>query len=323
VPALTVGADLCVCPNKVTVEVEYMILHFTKMQGLGNDFIVIDGRNLSHIDWTRLSSKLLDRRYGIGADQLLILEDSQKADFRMRIFNPDGSEVEMCGNGIRCLANYIWKRGLSTKSPLEIETLAGVIRPEKVGGEKNLVRVNMGRPGLRPEDIPVNIVGGESNSSGSSLVLDYPLQVRDRLFHITCVSMGNPHAVIMEEDLEVLDIRTYGPLIENHPLFPKRTNVEFVKKVSENTFLVRVWERGAGETLACGTGASAVAVAMKIKGLGGDRQKIILPGGELFIELQYESGVKETVKGIEAPSVFMTGPAEEVFRGEIDLLVTK
>jgi diaminopimelate epimerase len=300
-----------------------MILHFTKMQGLGNDFIVIDGRNLSHIDWTSLSSKLLDRRYGIGADQLLILEDSQKADFRMRIFNPDGSEVEMCGNGIRCLANYIWKRSLSTKSPLEIETLAGVIRPEKVSGEKNLVRVNMGRPGLRPEDIPVNIASGESNSSGSSLVLDYPLQVRDRLFHITCVSMGNPHAVIMEEDLEGLDIRTYGPLIENHPLFPKRTNVEFVKKVSENTFLVRVWERGAGETLACGTGASAVAVAMKIKGLGGDRQKIILPGGELFIELQYESGAKETLKGIEAPSVFMTGPAEEVFRGEIDLLVTK
>jgi diaminopimelate epimerase len=310
-----------------------MILHFTKMQGLGNDFIVIDGRNLSHIDWTRLSSKLLDRRYGIGADQLLILEDSQKADFRMRIFNPDGSEVEMCGNGIRCLANYIWKRGLSTKSPLEIETLAGVIRPEKVSGEKNLVRVNMGRPGLRPEDIPVNIASGESNSPSPPLtirggikggvVLDYPLQVGDRLFHITCVSMGNPHAVIMEEDLEVLDIRTYGPLIENHPLFPKRTNVEFVKKVSENTFLVRVWERGAGETLACGTGASAVAVAMKIKGLGGDRQKIILPGGELFIELQYESGAKETLKGIEAPSVFMTGPAEEVFRGEIDLLVTK
>jgi len=280
-----------------------MKLQFTKMQGLGNDFVVIDARSLSGIEWSRISSRLCNRRYGIGADQLLLLEDTGKADFRMRIFNPDGSEVEMCGNGIRCLANYIWNRGLSKKSPLDIETLAGIIRPEKAG---DMVKVNMGRPRLRPEDIPVDI-------PGVPFVIDYPLQIIDKIFPITCVSMGNPHAVIIEEDLERLDIRTYGPLIENHPIFPRRTNVEFVKKVSEETFLVKVWERGAGETLACGTGASAVAVAMKIKGLGGDRQRIILPGGELIIELQYEDNS-------EIPSsVFMIGPAEEVFLGEIEI----
>ncbi len=287
-----------------------MKLQFTKMHGLGNDFVVIDARSLSDIAWSKVSSILCNRRYGIGADQLLLLEDSQKADFRMRIFNPDGSEVEMCGNGIRCLANYIWNRGLSKKSPLEIETLAGIIRPEKAG---DMVKVNMGRPRLRPEDIPVSITGPAQTVTSQSVVIDYPLELKDRVFYITCVSMGNPHAVIMEEDLERLDIRTYGPLIENHPLFPKRTNVEFVKKVSEDTFLVKVWERGAGETLACGTGASAVAVAMKIKGLGGDRQRIILPGGELIIELQYEDSTKIP------SSVFMTGPAEEVFLGEIDI----
>mgnify|MGYP001087343474 FL=1 len=280
-----------------------MKLQFTKMQGLGNDFVVIDARSLSGIEWSKISSRLCNRRYGIGADQLLLLEDTGKADFRMRIFNPDGSEVEMCGNGIRCLANYIWNRGLSKKSPLDIETLAGIIRPEKAG---DMVKVNMGRPRLRPEDIPVDI-------PGATFVIDYPLKIMDKIFPITCVSMGNPHAVIMEEDLEGLDIKTYGPLIENHPIFPRRTNVEFVKKVSEDTFLVKVWERGAGETLACGTGASAVAVAMKIKGLGGDRQRILLPGGELIIELQYEDNS-------EIPSsVFMIGPAEEVFLGEIEI----
>ncbi len=277
-----------------------MKINFTKMHGLGNDFVVIDTRDIHGIDWKGIAGFLLNRRFGIGADQLLLLDSSLRADFRMRIFNPDGSEVEMCGNGIRCLANYIWKNGISDKSPLAIETLAGVIRPEKVN---EMVKVDMGRPRLKPEEIPVKV--------SEKLLIDYPLPIKDRTFHMTCVSMGNPHAVILLEDIKDLDIHIYGPLIENHPLFPKRINVEFVKQESEDTFLVRVWERGAGETLACGTGASAVAVAMRLKGLGGLRQRIILPGGELIIELVEEAG--------EITRVFMTGPAQEVFRGEIEI----
>lgn len=277
-----------------------MKISFTKMHGLGNDFVVIDTRDIHGIDWKGIAGFLLNRRLGIGGDQLILLDRSLRADFRMRIFNPDGSEVEMCGNGIRCLANYIWKNGLSDKSPLAIETLAGVIRPEKVDG---MVKVDMGRPRLRPEEIPVN-------AEGEKTLIDYPLHIKDRLFHITCVSMGNPHAVIPVEDLGI-DLSAYGPLIENHPMFPKRINVEFVKQESSDTFRVRVWERGAGETLACGTGASAVAVAMRLKGLGGLRQRIMLPGGELIIELIEEAG--------EIIRVFMTGPAQEVFRGEIDI----
>ncbi len=281
-----------------------MLLRFTKMHGLGNDFVVIDARYLTGIDWRGLSGFLLNRRFGIGADQLLLIDNSFKADFRMRIFNPDGSEVEMCGNGIRCLARYIWERGLSDKSPLEIETLAGIIRPERIG---DMVRVDMGKPSLRPEEIPVAI----PELKGIEKIIDYPLQVKDRTFHITCVSMGNPHAVIMEEDLEHLDLSFYGPAIEHAPSFPKRINVEFVRRESQDTFRMRVWERGAGETLACGTGAVAVAVAMRLKGLGGLRQKIILPGGELLIEIIEE--------GSEIKRVYMTGPAQEVFRGEIEI----
>ncbi|MFN3739715.1 MAG: diaminopimelate epimerase [Thermodesulfovibrionales bacterium] len=277
-------------------------MNFTKMHGLGNDFVVIDTRDIHGIDWKGIAGLLLNRRFGIGGDQLLLLDTSLRADFRMRIFNPDGSEVEMCGNGIRCLANYIWKNGLSDKSPLAIETLAGVIRPERVN---DMVKVDMGRPRLRPEEIPVKVSETEKH------LIDYPLHIRDRTFYITCVSMGNPHAVIPLDDLMGIDLSTYGPLIENHPLFPKRINVEFVKQESRDIFKVRVWERGAGETLACGTGASAVAVAMRLKGLGGLKQKIMLPGGELIIELVEENG--------QIIRVFMTGPAQEVFRGEIEV----
>lgn len=276
-----------------------MKLYFTKMQGLGNDFIVIDARNLKELNWEDLSERLCNRRFGIGADQLLLLEDSSIGDFKMRIFNPDGSEVEMCGNGIRALANYIWSKGLSKKSPLYIETLAGIIKPERID---NLVKVNMGKPRLAPHEIPVKL----SEDMGSKPVIDYPLKIKDRVFNATFVSMGNPHAVIIEESLETLDLAGYGSLIENSPIFPKRTNVEFVRPEGKDLFRVRVWERGAGETLACGTGACAVAVAMKLKGIGSERQRIILPGGELLIEITEEG-------------IFMTGPAEEVFRGEIDI----
>ncbi len=270
-----------------------MNFKFTKMHAIGNDFIVIDARNLNLVELNKETIKLCDRRFGIGADQMLLLEKSSKADFMMRIFNADGTEVEMCGNGIRCLAKYIWDRELSDKSPLEIETLAGIIKPEKAG---DMIIVDMGEPVLDGRKIPVSLDGP---------VKDYPLTVDDKTFNITCVSMGNPHAVIFVDGVEDFPVSRYGPLIENHPLFPKRTNVEFVRVVNRTETNMRVWERGAGETLACGTGASAVAVASALKGLTERKVTIHLKGGDLFIEWALNN------------RVYMTGPATEVFEGEI------
>lgn len=276
-----------------------MKLSFTKMHGLGNDFILIDcirnelgakGGGLGV-----LSKRLCDRRFGIGADQLLLLYPSENADFLMKIFNADGSEVEMCGNGIRCLAKYIWDKGLSAKPVLAVETAAGTIRPEKSG---DMVKVDMGEPVLEAGLIPVNLEGQ---------VKDFPLSAGGETFRITCVSMGNPHAVIVVDNVGAFDVKKYGSLIEVHDLFPRRTNVEFIQIMSPREIRMRVWERGAGETMACGTGASAAAVAAHILGLTERTAKVMLPGGDLFIE--WNAG----------NHVFMTGPAAEVFAGEITL----
>ena len=272
-----------------------MRLEFTKMHALGNDFIVIDGRAQKLNDLPSLSQRLCHRRFGIGADQMLILLDSEKADFRMLIFNPDGSEVEMCGNGIRCLAKYIWDRKLSSKETLDIETLAGIIRPKRMDG---LIEVDMGEPVLEAEKIPVKLSGK---------VIDYPLEIGDRVFKITCISMGNPHAVIFVDNVPDFPVSYYGPLIENHPLFPKRTNVMFVEAAGPDSIMMRSWERGTGRTMACGTGASAAAVASSVKGLTGKRVRVVLEAGELFIEWA------------EDGHVYMTGPAEEVFEGKIEI----
>ena len=278
-----------------------MKLSFTKMHGNGNDFIVIDCRDkkvssLNGLNSLSVSSiRLCDRRFGIGADQVLLLYGSDRADFMMRIFNADGSEVEMCGNGIRCFAKYIWDRDLSSKTVLEVETLAGIIRPEKAG---DMVKVDMGRPELDGRKIPVNLDG---------LIKDYPLRIEDRDFAITCVSMGNPHAVIVVDDVAKFDVRRYGPPIENHQLFPKRINVEFIQVVDRKTIKMRVWERGSGETMACGTGACAAAVASNLKGLTEKKVVVQLLGGDLIIELPDDG------------HVYMTGPAEEVFEGTISL----
>ncbi len=269
------------------------MIEFTKMQGIGNDFVVIDCRKDAPADLPALSRRLCDRRFGVGADQLLLLYGSATADFLMRIFNADGSEVEMCGNGIRCCAKYVWDRGLSGKNVLEIETAAGIIRPERAG---EMVKVDMGVPVLDAGMIPVALDGQ---------VKDHPLTIGDRTFAITCVSMGNPHAVIFVDDVAGFPVQQYGPMIETHPLFPKRTNVEFVQVLDAGTLRMRVWERGAGETLACGTGASAAAVAANLKGLVGKRVRVRLPGGDLVIEL------------LDNGRVAMTGPAEEVFEGRI------
>ncbi len=278
------------------------------MHALGNDFVLLDA-----LKWPlytdeylgALARRLCERRFGVGADQLLVLDygggrapniAGARSPFKMRIFNPDGSEAEMCGNGIRCLAKYIWDRGLSDKETLEIETLAGVIKPQKANG---LVRVDMGVPVLKPGLIPVNAEG--------DAVIDRPLEIEGKVFDMTCVSMGNPHAVIFVDNLAEFPVSYYGPLIEAHPLFPKKTNVEFVEVVGTDIIKMRVWERGAGETPACGTGACASAVAANLKGLAGRKARVQVEAGELLIE-QAGDG-----------RVYMTGPAVEVFEGEMEI----
>lgn len=272
-----------------------MKIRFTKMHGLGNDFILIDTINQKVLPpLSTFCKKYSDRRFGIGFDQALILYPSGVADFKMEIFNADGSQVEMCGNGIRCLAKYIWDRGLSDKGGLAIETLAGIIRPVKTG---DLIQVDMGRPILDGPSIPVNIEGE---------IRGYPLSITDRDFAITCLSMGNPHAVIFMEDISSFPVDRYGPLIENHTLFPKRINVEFVRVVNKKEIYVRVWERGAGETLACGTGACASVVAAHLNGLVERNVTVHLKGGDLHINWSEEDN-----------HVYMTGSAVEVYNGEV------
>jgi diaminopimelate epimerase len=274
-------------------------LRFTKMHGLGNDFVLIDCRDKTVSDELSaindVSKRLCHRRFGIGADQLLLLYPSNIADFKMLIFNADGSEVEMCGNGIRCFAKYIWDRKLSDKEVLSVETAAGIIRPEKRG---QMVKVDMGEPVLEGRLIPVNLDG---------MVKDFPLIIEDKEFKITAVSMGNPHAVIFVEDVDGFDLKRYGPKIENHGLFPRRINVEFIQVLDSERIRMRVWERGAGETMACGTGASAAGVAASLKGYTGRRVNVMLTGGELLIEWNEDN------------HVYMTGPAVEVFEGSIEL----
>ena len=284
-----------------------MNLRFTKMHGLGNDFILIDCRDKAVRDQLSavgdLSKRLCHRRFGIGADQMLLLYPSKVADFRMVIYNADGSEVEMCGNGIRCLAKYIWDRGLSDRAALSVETAAGIIKPERAG---QMVKVDMGEPVLDAALIPVNLPPHPPLAKGGQRgVIDFPLKVGDKEFKITAVSMGNPHAIIFVEDVDSVDVKGYGQLIENHTLFPKRTNVEFIQVLDREHLKMRVWERGAGETMACGTGASAAGVAAFINGHTGRRVTVALAGGELLIEWKEDN------------HVYMTGPAAEVFEGTV------
>jgi diaminopimelate epimerase len=226
---------------------------------------------------------------------VLLLYDSPHADFRMVILNADGSEVEMCGNGIRCFAKYIWDRGMSLKETLDIETGAGIIRPRMDGA---LVQVDMGRPVLDGPSIPVKIDGH---------VTDHPVESAGETFSMTCVSMGNPHAVIFVDDVDNFPVGKYGPPIENSPLFPRRTNVEFVQVLSGREIKMRVWERGSGETLACGTGACAAAVASHINKLAGRDVTVRLRGGELHIRWDGNN------------RVFMSGPAVDVFEGIVTI----
>jgi len=271
-----------------------MKMRFTKMHGLGNDFIVLDWRKNGVSNIGRLIKRISDRRFGIGFDQALVLRDSKTADFRMDIYNSDGARVEMCGNGVRCLASYIWARGLSRKPRLEIETLAGIIRPERKG---KLVRVDMGEPVLDGRLIPAGMDG---------LIKDHPLSALDREFRVTCVSMGNPHCVIFVDDVDSFPVGKYGPVMETHAFFPKKANVEFVQVLGPRRIKMRAWERGSGETPACGTGASASAVASHLLGFTGRDVSVVLKGGVLEIEWARDG------------HIYMTGPAEEVFEGTLE-----
>jgi len=283
-----------------------MKIEFVKMHGLGNDFILIDCINKSLGDSSFLSylaKKLCDRNFGIGADGLILILPSSKADLRMRIFNYDGSEAQMCGNGIRCFAKYAYKNKLVSKNKFTVETLAGKIIPELIiiNDQVSGIKVNMGTPKLRRREIPMN---GEDTPT----VVDEVLKINtEQTFKITCVSMGNPHSITFVDDVQSIPVDKIGPKIENHSLFPEKINVEFIQVLNRKEINFRVWERGVGETLACGTGACAALVAAVLNKKTDRKATIHLPGGDLNIQWADDG------------YVYMTGPAELVFRGEMNI----
>ena len=272
------------------------------MQGLGNDYIYINCLEQDIDQAGPLARRLSDRHFGIGSDGLVLIKRSDKADFRMDMYNSDGSQAQMCGNAIRCVGKYLFDNRITDKTTLHIETLAGIkiLQLNVQDGKVATVRVNMGEPILESAQIPVQWDGPQ--------MVDQPVEIDGQIWNMTAVSMGNPHVVIFIDDVEHLSIEQIGPIIEHHPLFPERVNVEFVE-VQDNTILrMRVWERGAGETMACGTGSCAALVAASICGLCGDTATVRLNGGDLLIEWDKTSN-----------HIFMSGPAELVFEGEIEL----
>jgi diaminopimelate epimerase len=271
------------------------------MHGLGNDFIVVAGERELPEGASGLAVQLCDRHFGIGADGLVYILPSDRADFRMRIMNPDGSEAEQCGNAIRCVAKYVYDRGLISKDTVTIETLGAGVQQLQIaaeGGKAAKVRVDMGEPILNGLAVPTTI--------DLNPVIGHPIAAEGRTFHFTAVSMGNPHCVIFVDDAVSFDLHKWGPLLETHPLFPRKTNVEFVTVASRTHAVMRVWERGAGPTLACGTGACATLVASVLGGLTDRTATVSLAGGDLLIEWSEEDN-----------HVYMTGPAAEVFTGTL------
>ncbi|MDR2431312.1 MAG: diaminopimelate epimerase [Candidatus Margulisbacteria bacterium] len=273
-------------------------MNFVKLEGLGNDFILFDALkdDLSAVDLAKLAPKLCDRHFGIGADGLLIVKKSDKADFYMQVINADGSEPQMCGNGIRCFARYVYEN-YEKKSVISVETLAGIMLPV-LDPQNNIIEVDMGEPVLEPAKIPVNFTGGR--------MLNNPVRVLDRTFEITAVSMGNPHGVIFVEDVSAVTVDLYGAELEKHALFPEKANIEFVQVLSKDKLRMRVWERGAGETLACGTGACASVAAGVLTGRAGREATVHLAGGDLTIDWDEDDN-----------HISLAGPAFQVFKGEI------
>lgn len=275
-------------------------MKFTKMQGIGNDYVYVNCLQETIENPSELAKKISDRHYGVGSDGLIMINPSDKADFEMEMYNADGSRGEMCGNGIRCVAKYVYDYGLTDKTSISVETLAGIKYLDLTveDGKVVLVKVDMGKPMLRPEEVPV--------VSEKEEVIDEPITVDGQEYRVTCVSMGNPHAVVfIDQDVKEFPLETVGVKFENHERFPKRVNTEFVNVLDRHTAQMRVWERGSGETLACGTGACAVAVACALNGLTEDEVTVKLLGGDLQIKWDREKN-----------TVYMTGPAEVVFDGE-------
>ena len=277
-------------------------MKFTKMHGCGNDYVYVNLFEEQIENPAKVSIAVSDRHFGIGSDGLITIGASEIADFRMRIYNADGSEAEMCGNGIRCVAKYVYDHKLTDKTEITVETGAGVktLQLTAEDDKVTLVRVDMGEPILTPDEIPV-VADGDR-------VVDEPIVVDDKEWRMTCVSMGNPHAVVFVDDVAHFELEKYGPLFENHVRFPKRTNTEFVQIISRNEAIMRVWERGSAETWACGTGTCATVMACILNGLTDNDVLVHLRGGDLRIVYDEKSN-----------HVFMTGPATEVFEGEIQL----
>ena len=281
-------------------------MKFTKMHGLGNDYVYVNCFEEKIDNPPAVARFVSDRHFGIGSDGLIMINPSQKADFEMEMYNADVSRGEMCGNGIRCVAKYVYDYGLTDKTQISVETLGGIKYLDLTveDGKVSLVKVDMGKPELKADLIPI--------ISEREQVIDEPIEVDGKEYHMTGVSMGNPHAVIYVDDVKGLDLEKTGPKFENHERFPKRINTEFVHCIDRQTVEMRVWERGSGETLACGTGACAVAVSSILNNLTDTQVTVKLLGGVLQIEWDREKD-----------RVFMTGPATVVFDGVIDITETK
>lgn len=281
-------------------------MKFTKMHGLGNDYVYVNCFEEKIDNPPAVARFVSDRHFGIGSDGLIMINPSKTADFEMEMYNADGSRGEMCGNGIRCVAKYVYDYGLTDKTQISVETLGGIKYLDLTveDGKVSLVKVDMGKPELEADLIPI--------ISEREQVIDEPIEVDGKEYHMTGVSMGNPHAVIYVDDIKGLDMEKIGPKFENHERFPKRINTEFVHCIDRQTVEMRVWERGSGETLACGTGACAVAVSSILNNLTDTRVTVKLLGGDLQIEWDREKD-----------RVFMTGPATVVFDGVIDITEIK
>ena len=278
------------------------MLKFTKMHGLGNDYVYMDAINQNIENRNELAKFVSDRHFGIGSDGLILICPSERADFKMQMFNSDGTEAEMCGNGIRCVGKFVYDKGLTNKETIKIETLAGIkiLELNIENNKMKTAKVDMGEPILEPSKIPV--------ISKENPVKNLKLKEEDKEFNFTCVSMGNPHAVtFIKPDVKEFDICKYGKELEINKAFPKKANIEFINVIDDKTLKMRVWERGAGETLACGTGACASAVAAVLNGYTSRKVKVHLLGGDLSIEWNEKDN-----------HVYMTGPATTVFDGEID-----
>ena len=276
------------------------MIKFTKMHGLGNDYVYMDAIHQHIENESTLAQVVSNRNFGIGSDGLILICKSEKADFKMRMFNSDGSEAEMCGNGIRCVGKFVYDKGLTQKTEVTIETLAGIkkLRLNVKEGKVETVKVDMGEPILKPKEIPV--------ISEEKPVKNLKLKAEDKEFVFTCVSMGNPHAITIVENTKEFDVEKYGKVLEVDKSFPNKTNVEFIEIVDKNNIKMRVWERGAGETLACGTGACASVVACVLNNLTERNVNVELLGGKLEIEWNKIDN-----------HVYMTGPAVTVFEGEL------